>query len=161
MPLQKGACRVISAKRGVPAVIWSTLPNACRHLRGAGKIRTWFRKQARDENIAQGRQILEKDLKRLSVAQPFDSVARTCGFDDLDDFLAAIGYGDVTSQTIAQRVIEYERSQQSEEEPEQPVKRPPQRTVSIDGVQVAGLDGSWRIRRAAVTRCLATQSSAM
>jgi GTP pyrophosphokinase len=109
--------------------------------RARGKIRTWFRKQARDENIVQGRQILEKELKRLSVVQPFEFVARICGFEELDDFLAAIGYGDVTSQTIAQRVIEYERSQQSEEEPEQLIKQTPHRAVSIDGVQVAGLDG--------------------
>ena len=141
--LQNGdQVEVIAAKRGGPSRDWIN-PNMgyVATTRARGKIRTWFRKQARDENIAQGRQILEKDLKRLSVAQPFDAVARTCGFEDLDDFLAAIGYGDVTSQTIAQRVIEHERSQQSEEEPEQPVKRPPQRTVSIDGVQVAGLDG--------------------
>jgi GTP pyrophosphokinase len=141
--LQNGdQVEVISAKRGGPSRDWIN-PNMgyVATTRARGKIRTWFRKQARGENIAQGRQILEKDLKRLSVAQPFEAVARICGFDDLDDFLAAIGYGDVTSQTIAQRVIEYERSQQSEEEPEQLVKQAPPKTVSIDGVQVAGLDG--------------------
>ena len=111
---------VISAKRGGPSRDWIN-PNMgyVATTRARGKIRTWFRKQAREENIAQGRQILEKDLKRLSVDQPYELVARICGFEQLDDFLAAIGYGDVTSQTIAQRVIEYERSQQSEEEPEQ------------------------------------------
>ena len=134
---------VISAKRGGPSRDWIN-PNMgyVATTRARGKIRTWFRKQAREENIAQGRQILEKDLKRLSVDQPYELVTRICGFEELDDFLAAIGYGDVTSQTIAQRVIEYERSQQSEEEePEQLLEQSPHRTVSIDGVQVAGLDG--------------------
>ena len=141
--LQNGdQVEVISAKRGGPSRDWIN-PNMgyVATTRARGKIRTWFRKQARDENIVSGRQILEKELKRLSVVQPFDFVARYCGFEELDDFLAAIGYGDVTSQTIAQRVIEYERSQQSEEEPEQLIKQSPHRTVSIDGVQVAGLDG--------------------
>ena len=141
--LQNGdQVEVISAKRGGPSRDWIN-PNMgyVATTRARGKIRTWFRKQARDENIVSGRQILEKELRRLSVVQPFDLVARYCGFEELDDFLAAIGYGDVTSQTIAQRVIEYERSQQSEEEPEQLIKQSPHRTVSIDGVQVAGLDG--------------------
>ena len=182
---------VISAKRGGPSRDWIN-PNMgyVATTRARGKIRTWFRKQAREENIAQGRQILEKDLKRLSVDQSFalrqgpadfapspgesndtdprrdakgreerqkqrqgggrrqtvgstqthELVARICGFENPDDFLAAIGYGDVTSQTIAQRVIEYERSL-TEEEPQQLLKPTPHRTVSIDGVQVAGLDG--------------------
>ena len=141
--LQNGdQVEVISAKRGGPSRDWIN-PNMgyVATTRARGKIRTWFRKQARDENIISGRQILEKELRRLSVVQPFDLVARYCGFEELDDFLAAIGYGDVTSQTIAQRVIEYERSQQSEEEPEQLIKQSPHRAVSIDGVQVAGLDG--------------------
>ena len=85
--------------------------------------------------------ILEKDLKRLSVTQPFEMVAKLCGFEELEDFLAAIGYGDVTGQHIAQRVIEHERSEQLKEEPEQLAARPQPRTVSIEGVQVAGLDG--------------------
>ena len=77
----------------------------------------------------------------MSVDQPYELVARICGFEELDDFLAAIGYGDVTSQTIAQRVIEYERSQESRRRAGATPKQAPQRTVSIDGVQVAGLDG--------------------
>lgn len=134
---------VIAAKRGGPSRDWIN-PNMgyVATTRARGKIRTWFRKQARNENIAQGRQILEKDLKRLSVTQPFDFVARICGFNELDDFLAAIGYGDVTSQHIAQRVIEHERSQQAEIEPEPSIIRQTEdRIVSIDGVQVDGLEG--------------------
>ncbi len=141
--LQNGdQVEVISAKRGGPSRDWIN-PNMgyVATTRARGKIRTWFRKQARGENIAQGRQILEKDLKRLSVDLPFELVAHICGFEELDDFLAAIGYGDVTSQTIAQRVIEHERSQQGQDEPEQLLTQTPHRTVSIEGVQVAGLDG--------------------
>ncbi len=141
--LQNGdQVEVISAKRGGPSRDWIN-PNMgyVATTRARGKIRTWFRKQAREENVAQGRQILEKELRRLSVTQPFEMVARLCGFEELDDFLAAIGYGDVTSQHIAQRVIEHERSEQLKEEPELPVARPQPRIVSIDGVQVAGLDG--------------------
>ena len=141
--LQNGdQVEVISAKRGGPSRDWIN-PNMgyVATTRARGKIRTWFRKQAREENVAQGRQILEKDLKRLSVTQPFEMVAKLCGFEELEDFLAAIGYGDVTGQHIAQRVIEHERSEQLKEEPEQLAARPQPRTVSIEGVQVAGLDG--------------------
>ena len=141
--LQNGdQVEVISAKRGGPSRDWiNANMGYVATARAREKIRTWFRKQARGENITQGRQILEKDLRRLSVTQPFDFVARLCGFDELDDFLAAIGYGDVTSQHIAQRVIEHERSQQIEAEPEKFIQQTPHHPVSIDGVQVAGLDG--------------------
>jgi GTP pyrophosphokinase len=69
------------------------------------KIRQWFRRQQRDQNIAQGRDLLEKELKRLGVEMKLEEIAKQFPrYNRLDDFLAAIGYGGVTTQQIAQQV---------------------------------------------------------
>ncbi len=66
------------------------------------KIRQWFRRQRREENIAQGRQQLEEELQRLGLGLRIDEVAkRFPAYIKTEDFLAAIGYGVVTSQQIA------------------------------------------------------------
>ncbi|MEZ4637014.1 MAG: GTP diphosphokinase [Caldilineaceae bacterium] len=132
---------VVTAKRGGPSRDWIN-PNLgyVATQRARSKIRTWFRRQDRDENIVQGRQILEKELKRLSVTLNFDTVARLVGFEKTDDFMAAIGYGDVNTQTIAQKIIEHERSLQP-----QPINLPNRETERdddvLEGIHVAGLEG--------------------
>lgn len=71
------------------------------------KIRQWFRRQERDENIAQGRQILERELKRLGVEKKLEDVLELFPrYSKLDDFLAAIGYGGVSANQIVSRLDE-------------------------------------------------------
>ena len=48
----------------------------------------------------------------MSADMSFETVARLFKYDELDDFLAAIGYGDINSQHIAAKVLEYERREQ-------------------------------------------------
>ncbi|MFL5759293.1 MAG: RelA/SpoT family protein [Thermomicrobiales bacterium] len=73
------------------------------------KIRQWFRRQERDVNIAQGREILERELRRLSIeVKPEDILQQFPRYGKLDDLLAAIGYGGVSSQQIASRLGESE-----------------------------------------------------
>ncbi|HRJ41446.1 MAG TPA: bifunctional (p)ppGpp synthetase/guanosine-3',5'-bis(diphosphate) 3'-pyrophosphohydrolase [Caldilineaceae bacterium] len=137
---------IVTAKRGGPSRDWIN-PNLgyVATQRARAKIRTWFRKQAREQNVAQGRQVLEKELKRLSVTLPFETVAKLCSYENLDDFLAAIGYGDVNSQHIAKQVLDYERAQQELLEDDETILRkaigPEKSATTIDGISVAGLDG--------------------
>jgi guanosine-3',5'-bis(diphosphate) 3'-pyrophosphohydrolase len=71
------------------------------------KIRQWFRRQERDENITQGKETLERELRRLALdMKPDDVLARFPQYTKLDDFLAAIGYGAVTAQAIASKLDE-------------------------------------------------------
>ncbi len=71
------------------------------------KIRQWFRRQERDENIAQGKEILERELRRLGLEMKLEDVLeRFPRFTKLDDFLAAIGYGGVSAQNIVQKLDE-------------------------------------------------------
>lgn len=66
------------------------------------KVRQWFKKQERSQSIEAGRQIWEKELKKLIVDLPgVDSVARLLELDDADDLFAALGSGIISSSQIA------------------------------------------------------------
>lgn len=104
---------IMAAKRGGPSRDWLN-PDLefTATQRARSKIRGWLRKQERSENVMRGRQALEKELDRMSADMSFETVARLFKYDDLDDFLAAIGYGDINSQHIATKVLDYERREQ-------------------------------------------------
>jgi GTP pyrophosphokinase len=71
------------------------------------KIRQWFRRRERDENIAQGRDILERELRRIGIESKTEEIARQFpSYQRVDDFLAAVGYGAITPQQIATRLVE-------------------------------------------------------
>ena len=70
------------------------------------KIRQWFRRRQRDENIARGREELERELRRLSLrlSRVEDEVVAVAGAKTLDDALALIGAGDPSAHHVALRV---------------------------------------------------------
>lgn len=106
---------IINAKRGGPSRDWlnPNLEYVATH-RAKSKIRQWLKKQARDENIQRGRELLEREMHRLSIVKKLDDVAEIFKYDDLDDFLAAIGYGDVNIQQIAQKLFDLEKGERQE-----------------------------------------------
>jgi GTP pyrophosphokinase len=66
------------------------------------KIRQWFKKQERAENIERGREILDKELRRLGIKlSEREDLVKLFKYDSLDDFLAAIGYGGISAHHIA------------------------------------------------------------
>jgi GTP pyrophosphokinase len=85
--------------------------NVVRTSHAREKIRTWFKRQERDDNIVHGRESLERELRRLarksiqSVGhERILEVARQYAYDTLDDFYAAIGYGAVGAQQVVMRL---------------------------------------------------------
>jgi GTP pyrophosphokinase len=71
------------------------------------KVRQWFRRQERDENITQGKDTLDRELKRLGLDLKHDDVlTRFPRYTKLEDFYAAIGYGGVSAQQIASKLDE-------------------------------------------------------
>jgi GTP pyrophosphokinase len=69
------------------------------------KVRQWFRKAARDENVIQGRELLDRELKRLGLSNvKLEDIATAFHYERLDDFFAAMGYGDVHPQQLASRL---------------------------------------------------------
>jgi guanosine-3',5'-bis(diphosphate) 3'-pyrophosphohydrolase len=85
------------------------------------KIRQWFKKERREENVSKGREMLDKEFRRLrqtSLASIKDEglleLARDFKFSTVDDFLAAIGYGELSGRTVVLRHAD--RDVQSSEE---------------------------------------------
>ncbi len=133
---------ILSAKRGGPSRDWLNLAlGYVKTGRARSKIRQWFRRQDRDNNIAQGREVLDRELKRLDVGgMSHENVARLFQQEKLDDFLAAIGCGDINNQQIATRIIEAERQEKAEEQEIQLPSVPPSVVVG-EGLTVRGTGG--------------------
>ncbi len=124
---------VLTAKRGGPSRDWlNPQVGYVRTARARQKIRQWFRQQERAENVAQGREILERELRRLSLEKSFEDVAKLFKYENVDLFLAAIGYGDIAPQQIAGKLAEIAVP---DELPSQTVLPPP----TVVGVQVRGV----------------------
>jgi RelA/SpoT family (p)ppGpp synthetase len=91
------------------------------------KIRQWFRRQQRDENVAQGREILDRELRRLSLDVKNEDVLKHFPrYQKMDDLLAAIGYGAVSTQLITARLAET-RQEEFASTPYVPAPRTPAR----------------------------------
>ena len=100
--------------------------NICHTNEAKSKIRSWFKKERREENIAEGKQEIEREFKRNFIRVPegdledflsLDMKRHNC--DSLDDFYAAIGYGGVVlSKIIARLKDDYNKKYvQAQEEP--------------------------------------------
>jgi len=104
---------IISAKgsRG-PSLDWLN-PNLgyVRTTHAKTKIRQWFNKQEREENIERGRQIMEKELKRLGLQAERQTLSELFGYTNLDDFLVALGNGTITSNQIITRLASQVREE--------------------------------------------------
>ena len=75
------------------------------------KIRQWFKRERKEENIAQGRSSFESELKRsgLTISQvtapdALPNILKRVGFQTLDEMYAAIGYGGYTSLKAVNRI---------------------------------------------------------
>lgn len=127
--------RTSKSKQG-PSRDWLNPANGyVRTASAREKIRQWFRRQERDDNIAQGREMLERELKRLGLEHlRLEQVAEHFPiYQRLDDFLAAVGYGAVTMPQVAGKlVVQEEKAILS-----QPAESRPAPTVA--DVQVMGV----------------------
>ncbi len=82
------------------------------------KIRSWFKKERRDENIVCGREELEREFKRNSIQitpELLEETAKRSRFGSVDDLYAAIGYGGVSMSKIIQRIKESQIRAQKEQ----------------------------------------------
>jgi len=115
--------------------------NLVRTSRAREKIRQWFKRYERDENIAHGRESLERELRRLArtnlgaVGQNrILEIARSYKFDNLDDFYAAVGYGAVGAQQVVSRLGVVDDSQLALPPTAMPPSRSSQGRVRVEGV---------------------------
>ncbi|MBN1484663.1 MAG: bifunctional (p)ppGpp synthetase/guanosine-3',5'-bis(diphosphate) 3'-pyrophosphohydrolase [Chloroflexia bacterium] len=67
-------------------------------------IRRWFKKRQREENVSRGREILEREFRRLAVELDLRDLTQRMGYNDSDDMLAAIGYGDLSVHQVLSKL---------------------------------------------------------
>ena len=131
---------ILTAKRGGPSRDWM---NASLGYSGSArtrsKIRTWFRAQEREQNITQGREVVERELKHLGLSDIYTvkEIAEALKYEDEDEFLAKIGFGDIQSNQISGAISLLKQNLQEDDElrPLLQIQRKPK------GLTVRGLSG--------------------
>jgi GTP pyrophosphokinase len=138
-----------------PSRDWMQL---CKSNEARNKIRQWFKKERREENIATGRTMFEAELKRagytlaaITAEEVLPHILKKVRFNSLDELYAAIGYGGLTAVKAVNRVKEemlfldrQEKALQKAalppaERPAAPAKTPPKPQRSESGIIVEGL----------------------
>lgn len=119
------------------------------------KIKSWFKKERREENIQRGRDMLEKECRRLGYeskdfASPdkLKSVAEKLVLQDVDGMMASLGYGGTTLSSIMSRLVDiYKQEQQQLQHSKDlsellsELKPRTSRAKSSHGILVKGEDG--------------------
>jgi GTP pyrophosphokinase len=118
------------------------------------KIRQWFKKEKREENVARGRELLERELRRLGLEPPafmtenqLLEVARKFNFNDIEDMFSAIGFGGITAAQVCTRLTEKLRKEAEEAQQKllseeiREVKNPEgKKSRPTHGIRVKGAD---------------------
>ncbi|MEJ2747514.1 MAG: TGS domain-containing protein, partial [Anaerolineae bacterium] len=118
--LQSGdKVEIITSKRGGPSRDWMN-PNLgyTGSARSRSKIRGWFREQEWDKNVEQGEEAVERELKRLGLSDDYSipEIAQALKYEDVDEFLAKVGFGDIQSAQISGAIAILKRKLQPDDE---------------------------------------------
>lgn len=137
---------IITQKDAHPNRNWL---NICKTSSAKSKIRSWFKREKRDENIAEGKAELERELKRNGIhfsdeeaGEFFSKMLQKKHCNTMDDFYAAIGYGGIQLWKMMPRIKEeYQKKYVKEIEQVVPAQQmPPKRKKATSGVIIEGVD---------------------
>lgn len=113
--LQNGdIVEIITQKNSHPNLDWL---NFVRTSAAKNRIKQWYKRSRREENIARGRELLEKELGKTGFesilkSEPMLAVAERCNYHSVEDLLAALGYGEVTLNLVLNRWREVVKAEQ-------------------------------------------------
>jgi GTP pyrophosphokinase len=147
--LQNGdIVEIVTQKNAHPNLDWLNFvvtPSA------RNRIRQWYKRSRREENVARGRELLEKEvgksgLEALLKSEPMQEVAQRCNYQAVGDLLAALGYGEVTLKQVVNRLREITVKAQEPEPtdylPEKPLSLPTTPTLPAEQRSpIAGIEG--------------------
>lgn len=129
---------ILTAKRGGPSRDWlSASLGLVRTGRARSKIKVWFKKQEDEQNLAQGRTTLEKELQRLGIhAVNFEKLARDLGFKEPDELFIALGSADLSISKVIKQFAEVEEIKDILE-----ANAPTSQDKKSNSIEVVGLKG--------------------
>jgi len=127
---------ILTGKVAEPRRDWLSVQHGFLHThRAREKVRAWFKRVDRDANLAAGRAILERELKRLALADSdWSALALKFHHKSLDDFLVALALGEPGAGQVARALQEMHAPAP---EPVAHVPRAPRRSkdaIVIEGV---------------------------
>ena len=135
---------IITTKRPGPSRDWMN-PNLgyTGSPRTRSKVRRWFRQQEKEQNTLQGRDIVTRELRRLGLLDNLsvDDIALALNFDDLDEFLAAVGFGDIQTVQIGGAIAKLRQKLKPDDELLNLLNDKPDRARTSKGLTVRGLSG--------------------
>jgi GTP diphosphokinase / guanosine-3',5'-bis(diphosphate) 3'-diphosphatase len=105
---------ILTQKNAHPSLDWL---NFVTTTGARNRIRQWYKRSRRDENILRGREMLEKEMGKsgfdaLLKSEPMQAVAERCNYQAPEDLLAGLGYGEVTLNLVVNRLRENIRKHQ-------------------------------------------------
>ena len=116
------------------------------------KIQSWFKKNQRAENIEKGKDLIEKEIKRLGLnysslfkIEYINAVLNRYKYNNIDDMYASVGFGAITSGKIIARMLEEHRKENNTDNIEEKLEELTKERVvhnkpSSVGVVVKGID---------------------
>ena len=114
------------------------------------KIQQWFKKHEKQQNIAKGKDLIGKEIKRIGMAEEdlfvqkyYLPALQRYAFKTLDDMYAAVGFGSITANKIITRTLEEYRKFHDEENVEEKIvelQSTPRAKSSKTGIIVKGID---------------------
>ncbi|MFX4302933.1 RelA/SpoT family protein [Alicyclobacillus tolerans] len=136
---------ILTAKTGYgPSRDWLKIVKSSQ---AKSKIRQWFKREKREENIARGREAIERELirQRLDVSllngSYLTDILQKFSFTREEDLYAAVGYGGLSAGHVVSRILEkFRREQQSKDVDSLTLERKNRELVSEMGVRVKGID---------------------
>jgi len=104
---------ILTTKRGGPSRDWlNPSLEMARSQRARSKMRQWFRKQDREQNVSHGRELVEREVRRLGIQKfDIDQLADELKYSSGAELLAAVGVGDISLGKIVNRAAEKEQSE--------------------------------------------------
>ena len=106
-----------AASKG-PSMDWLKM---AKTQQAKAKIRQFFKKELRGENVVRGRDMLEKEAKRrgvdwYSLTKPeyYEGILKRYAFSELDDIYGAVGYGGIASAYVVSRLLEEQRKSETQ-----------------------------------------------
>ena len=133
---------IITTKRSGPSRDWMNESlGYTGSARTRSKVRQWFRKQERGKNIQQGREVVERELKRLGLGDTYtvDEIAAALKYDDVKEFLSRVGFGDIQSTQISGALMLMQKSLKPDDEELLPLLLPTR--PKSQGLTVLGTSG--------------------
>ncbi|HTO99811.1 MAG TPA: bifunctional (p)ppGpp synthetase/guanosine-3',5'-bis(diphosphate) 3'-pyrophosphohydrolase [Anaerolineales bacterium] len=103
---------VLTAKRGGPSRDWlNSNLGLVKTQRAKSKIRQWFKKEDYQQNLSQGRLLLERELQRLGIPEVnFEKMARDLSYKTPDEMFVDLGDGDLSVSKVIGEIAETEEN---------------------------------------------------